>query len=78
MRGAAVVLLLGAVAADSDNETACRALGFAPSLLCSSCAKLGEYVGEEDALVGECKSCCAEDASNAGAVYPRAVLDICR
>lgn len=54
------LFLLGvAVAVEEGNETACRSLGFAPSLLCSSCSKLGEFVGTEDVLVGECKGCCA-------------------
>ena len=78
MRAAAVVLLLGSAMADEANETACRSLGFAPSLLCSSCSRLGDYVGSEDSLVGDCKSCCTEDVSNSGTIYPRAVLDICR
>lgn len=46
---AALLLLASAIAADPAaerlSEASCRTLGFGPSLLCSSCAKLGEFVG---------------------------------
>ena len=76
----AVVLLCYAqvAAADDANETECRALGFGPSLLCTSCHKLGEFVGESDPLVGECTGCCKEDSDHASVVYASAVLDVCR
>ena len=78
-RGAAVLLLAASAArADEANETACRALGFGPSLICSSCTKLGEYVGESDPLVGECQGCCKEEADHAAVVYHGARLDVCR
>ncbi|KAL1520223.1 hypothetical protein AB1Y20_023693 [Prymnesium parvum] len=76
MRVGVGVLLLASALADDANETACRALGFAPSLLCSSCTKLSEFVGAGDALFHECRGCCTEDFSNAGIVYSRAVLDV--
>ena len=63
---------------DVANETECRGLGFGLLLLCSSCTKLGEFVGDADPLVGECKGCCKEEADHAGVVYASAVLDVCR
>ena len=60
------------------NETACRALGFGSSLLCASCTKLGDYVGADDPLVGECQGCCKEEAVGSGVVYASATLDVCR
>jgi len=77
-RGLPAALLAVASAEKPSNETACRELGFGSSLLCSSCAKLGEYVGAEDALVTECNGCCTDDVSNSGTVYSKAVLDVCR
>ena len=77
-RSAVVLLCYAQVAADDANETECRALGFGPSLLCSSCHKLGEFVGESDPLVGECTGCCKEESDHASVVYASAVLDVCR
>ena len=76
------LLLVGAAAgaeesAEKLDEAACRALGFGPSLLCSSCDKLGEFVSSDDALVGECRSCCTADVSS-GSSYASATLDVCR
>ena len=76
------LLLVGAAAGAEDaeqrlDEAACRALGFGPSLLCSSCDRLGEFVGADDALVGECRSCCTADSSSSS-VYASATLDVCR
>ncbi len=73
----ALALLVAAGAAAEPNETNCRALGFAPSLLCSSCSKLAEHVGKEDALVGECEGCCNEDSSALG-VFASAHMDVCK
>lgn len=77
-RSAVVLLCCAQVAADDANETECRALGFGPSLLCTSCHKLGEFVGESDPLVGECTGCCKEESDHASVVYASAVLDVCR
>ena len=77
-RSAVVLLCYAQVAADDANETECRALGFGPILLCSSCHKLGEFVGESDPLVGECTGCCKEESDHASVVYASAVLDVCR
>ena len=77
-RSAVVLLCYAQVAADDANETECRALGFGPSLLCSSCHKLSEFVGESDPLVGECTGCCKEESDHASVVYASAVLDVCR
>ena len=81
MRTAGLLLLVASsslAAGEETNETTCRGLGFAPSLLCSSCTKMGEFVGADDALVGECNGCCTDDVSNSGTVYAKAVLDVCR
>ena len=50
----------------------------APSLLCSACDKLGEFVDADDALVGECRGCCTEEVSSHSGTYAKATLDICR
>ena len=64
---------------DGDNFSHVSAvLIFAPTLLCSGCTKLAEAIGEEDSLVGECRSCCTEESITAVGSYPRATLDICR
>jgi len=60
------------------DESKCRELGFAPSLLCSACDKLGDFVDADDALVGECRGCCTEEASGHSGTYARATLDICK
>ena len=74
-----LTLLVASAAADGPDEAACRELGFAPSLVCSSCDKLGEYVGDaSDALVAECRQCCTEEAAGASGVYASATLDICK
>ena len=73
----AVVLLLGAARAEPD-EAACRALGFAPSLLCSSCDRLGDHVGLDDPLTSECRGCCVEEVNGTGGSYAQATLDICK
>ena len=77
-RSAVVLLCCAQAAADDANETECRSLGFGPSLLCTSCHKLGEFVGESDPLVGECAGCCKEESDHASVVYASAVLDVCR
>lgn len=75
---AATLLLLGAAARADPNASAeeCRALGFAPSLSCSSCAQLQQHVNDA-ALLGECRQCCSEDAS-ADSVYAKAQIDVCK
>ena len=50
----------------------------APSLLCSACDKLGEFVDADDALVGECRGCCTEEVSGHSGTYAQATLDICK
>ena len=57
-RAMAAVLLLGHASAVPDEE-ACRKLGFAPSLLCSSCTKLEEAVDSgKSALLNEFADAC--------------------
>ena len=64
---------------DSNKSTEeCAKLGFAPTLLCSACTKLGEAVGTSDVLVEECMGCCTEDVSGSSGTYAKATLDICR
>ena len=75
---APVALLVAAAAAERQDEATCRSLGFAPSLLCSSCDKLVEHVPAEDPLIGECRSCCTEEVTGTGGTYSQAVLDICK
>lgn len=79
-RSLAALLLAGAAvaAAEKPSEAECKALGFAPSLLCSSCKKLGDFVGAEDALIGECQGCCTEDDSASASTFARATLDVCK
>ena len=79
-RATCVALLVAGVAADSKpDEAACRALGFAPSLVCSGCDKLAEYVGNaSDPLLAECRQCCTEEAAGASGQYSSATLDICK
>ena len=77
----AAVALLGLAAAavgERPSEAECQALGFAtPSLLCSSCEKLGEFVGIDDPLISECERCCtAAEASTSS--YTSATLDVCK
>ena len=71
-----------AVAAGAETNKSstekCAKLGFAPTLLCSACTKLGEAVGPNDALVEECTGCCTEDVSGSSGTYAKATLDICR
>ena len=74
----ALLVCARAARANEANETECRALGFSSTLLCSSCSKLGEFVGESDPLIGECQGCCKEDSDHASVVYASAVLDVCR
>jgi len=83
MAAGALLLLASALAAESGaeserlDEAACRALGFGPSLLCSTCAQLGEFVGADDALIGECESCCSAE-SDGSRTYASAVFDVCK
>ena len=77
-RGVSVLLLAAAARAEPSNESECRTLGFAPSLLCSACDKLSEFVPADDALVGECRGCCTEEVSGHSGTYAQATLDICR
>lgn len=73
------LLFAAALASTDKNDAAtCAKLGFAPTLLCSACAKLGEHVGAEDTLVTECSRCCTEDVAGASGTYAQATLDICR
>ena len=75
---AAVVFALASATSESPpTEAECRALGFAPSLLCSSCVKLGEFIPADDPLLGECEQCCTPEAAGAGA-FARATLDVCK
>lgn len=77
MRALAALLLVSSARAESE-EGSCRSLGFAPSLLCSSCGKLGEFVAADDPLLAECNGCCTEDISHSGVIYSKAILDVCR
>lgn len=77
MRALAALLLVSSARAESE-EGSCRSLGFAPSLLCSSCVKLGEFVAADDPLLAECNGCCTEDISHSGVIYSKAILDVCR
>ena len=72
------LLLVAATASAEPDEAACRALGFAPSLLCSACDKLGEFVSSDDSLVAECRGCCTEEVSGHSGTYAQATLDICK
>jgi hypothetical protein len=74
--GRSLALLLGVLPL-SRSSAACGELGFAPSLLCSSCAKLGEHVGAHDPLVNECLGCCADEAAGAKK-HSRAILEVCK
>jgi hypothetical protein len=75
------LVLAPATRANSDenklSESECRTLGFAPSLLCSSCAKLAEFIPTGDSLLGECQSCCTDDIADNGS-YSHATLDVCK
>ena len=73
-----ILLVVSAASAQAPDEAACKALGFAPTLLCSACDKLGDFVPADDALVGECRSCCTEEVNGTGGTYAKATLDICR
>jgi hypothetical protein len=77
-RAVAALLLVAGVRGEEHDEAACRALGFAPSLVCSSCDKLGEFVDASDSLVAECRGCCTEEVAGASGKYASAVLDICK
>ena len=73
-----LVLATAVLTARAESEGSdCRALGFAPSLLCSSCTKLGEHIGADDPLLAECGKCCNEDAE-LSSTFARATLDVCR
>lgn len=76
-RPGTAALLLG-VAAVGAAPVPCADLGFAPTLLCSACTKLGERIGASDPLVAECERCCAEDAGASNRKYARAVLEVCK
>ena len=78
-----VVLIASAVSGAEESsskrdEAACAALGFAPSLLCSACDKLGEFVGSDDSLIAECRDCCTEEVTGSGGTYAQATLDVCK
>ena len=51
----------------------CVAAGFAPSLRCGSCATLEALVPDE-AIVKDCRSCCADDDK---VTYVKARLEVC-
>mmetsp|Transcript_11046 Transcript_11046/g.24111 ORF Transcript_11046/g.24111 Transcript_11046/m.24111 type:complete len:87 (-) Transcript_11046:615-875(-) len=59
------------------SEAECRSLGFAPSLLCSSCTKLAEFIPAGDSLIQECEHCCTAESAESGA-YAKATLDVCK
>ena len=56
------------------NAVDCVAAGFAPSLRCGSCATLEALVPDE-AIVKDCRSCCADDGE--GITYVKARLEVC-
>ena len=68
--------LVVAFASAEIDEAACAKLGFAPTLLCSACTKLGEHIGEDDSLVSECQGCCTEEVAGGSGTYTQATLDI--
>ena len=70
-----LVLLVAVAGAEPNAE--CQALGFASTLLCSTCDKLASYT-ESNALLSECRGCCTEDVSGTSGKYAQATLDICR
>ena len=74
--GLAGVLLVVSAKADEANASACRELGFGPSLYCSGCDKLASVVPEGDTLVDECRGCCAADPEKG--VYASATFDVCK
>ena len=76
--GVLLVVSAAASTAAQPDEAKCKSLGFAPSLLCSACDKLGEFVPADDALIGECRGCCTEEVNGTGGTYAKARLDICR
>ncbi len=46
------------------DVSACKALGFAESLMCSGCAKLKTALSGKagsESLIAECEGCCAAD-----------------
>lgn len=79
MAVAGLLLLVVATRGDDGGARAkqCRALGFGPSLLCASCVKLAQHIGQDDALIEECKGCCTAEAEQTSH-FARAVLDVCR
>jgi hypothetical protein len=73
--------LLGMVtptfAAATTGDVSCHELGFADSLLCSRCDAMKEFI-DDDTLLSECQSCCADDSSiHDSDKYTSAVLRVC-
>ena len=74
--GLSLLLVAGSARGEEVNATECRALGFAPSLYCSSCDKIAGLVTEGDALIGECRGCCTEDPVKGA--FAGATFDVCK
>lgn len=83
-----IILTLGLPALARESDEVCKKLGFSPTLLCSSCSTLSEFVlppGSRDSdeqrsgedLVKECRQCCLEetDGEDQGQ-YPYATLAV--
>ena len=76
-----VAVARAAFAQDSATEEAarCLALGFAPGLQCKSCDRLGALLEGDEALVADCRACCAaEAADSASAKASHARLEVCQ
>ena len=59
---------------DKKREQECAALGFAPTLSCGTCKKIGAQVGDDHKVVGECQGCCTDS----GAVsYIQGRFEVC-
>jgi hypothetical protein len=81
---AAVFLLAGvpglAQGAPAEDSSSCIDLGFTGMQLCSDCTTLGDFV-KDDALVAECKRCCAKDSKKSklkDVKFTSGVLEICQ
>ena len=70
--GALVAFVAQAASLSSDE---CLGLGFSEGLLCKSCDRLAA-LAEDEALVGECNSCCRTPSTEALATHAR--LDVCK
>jgi len=76
-----ILTLLAALSAargETNGGVNCAELGFAETLMCSSCRRLKETVKDEN-LVRECNACCVDDSDTGSkAVFTSAVLEVCQ